>query len=108
MAAVIEAESILTERYQTTVPEAIRHVLQLHEHDRLHYALRPNGEVVITRAPTIDVEESALETKFLDFLAHDIETHPERLRPFDPALLQRALDLVGDIEVDLDAPLPIH
>lgn len=42
---------------------------------------------------------------FLDFLANDIEKHPERLKLMGDALLDRARELVKNIEVDLDMPL---
>jgi len=44
--------------------------------------------------------------KRLDALAQDIEQHPECLRPVTKEMVERVWALVGDIEVDLDAPLP--
>ena len=44
-------------------------------------------------------------SQFLGFLARDIATHPERLQAVDAALAQRLQSLVGDVEVDLSAPL---
>ncbi len=41
----------------------------------------------------------------LECLARDIAVHPECLQPLDAALLQRLQCPVGDVEVDLDAPL---
>lgn len=43
--------------------------------------------------------------QFLDFLAHDIASHPERLQALDAGLVQRLKSLVGGVEVDLDAAL---
>lgn len=43
--------------------------------------------------------------QFLDFLAHDITTHPEHLHTLDSDLLVRVKALVDHIEVDLDVPL---
>ena len=51
MAAILEAESTLTDRYQTTVPEPVRKALRLGRRDRLRYEIRPGGEVVLTRGP---------------------------------------------------------
>ena len=42
---------------------------------------------------------------FLDFLADDIEKHPERLKPMGGVLLEQARELVKNIDVDLDMPL---
>lgn len=43
---------------------------------------------------------------FLDFLDRDIAAHPERLQALDPQFVEYIRALVGDIEIDLDAPLP--
>ena len=101
MAATIEVESTLTDRYQTTVPETVRRALKLGKRDKIHYTIRPNGEVVLTRAEGDD----PVLGQFLGFLAADIARHPERLQAVDAALVQRLQSLVGDVEVDLDAPL---
>lgn len=100
---VTEAESTLTDRYQTTVPEAVRRALRLGKRTKIRYEIR-GDEVVIRRADPPPAEDPVV-TRFLDFLEQDMLAHPERLTPLDPALLQRAADLVADVEVDLDAPL---
>jgi len=46
MAATLEAESTLTDRYQTTVPETVRRALRLGKRDKIHYTIRPGGEVL--------------------------------------------------------------
>jgi len=101
---MFEAESTLTDRYQTTVPEPVRLALKLGKRDKLRYALRPDGSVVMTRAPQVDDEDPVLE-QFLGFMARNIANHPERLRTIDGALLDRIQVLVGHVDVDLDAPL---
>lgn len=100
----LEAESTLTDRYQTTVPEAVRRVLKLGKRDRIHYTIRPGGEVVLTRAG-LDSEEDPALGKFLAFLAADLETHPERIKPMDTRLQERLQRLTGGIDVDLEHPL---
>jgi bifunctional DNA-binding transcriptional regulator/antitoxin component of YhaV-PrlF toxin-antitoxin module len=40
----------LTDRDQTSVPETVRRALRLGKRDKIRYAIRPDGEVVITRA----------------------------------------------------------
>ncbi|WP_206165702.1 type II toxin-antitoxin system PrlF family antitoxin, partial [Citrobacter braakii] len=37
MPATLEAESTLTDRYQTTVPETVRRALRLGKRDKIHY-----------------------------------------------------------------------
>ena len=105
MSATLDVESTLTERYQTTVPETVRRALGLKKHDKVHYSIRANGDVVLSRAADADDEDPALGA-FLTFLAHDIASHPERLEPLTGDLLaavQKAANEAGDI--DLDAPL---
>jgi len=100
----LEVESTLTDRYQTTVPEAVRRALRLGKRDKLHYAIRSNGEVVLTRAEASEGEDPVLG-QFLAFLARDMATHPQRIQAVDASLMQRIHSLIGDIGVDLDATL---
>lgn len=105
MSATLDVESTLTERYQTTVPETVRRALGLKKRDKIHYSIRTNGDVVLSRAADADDEDPALGA-FLTFLAHDIASHPERLEPLTGDLLaavQKAADEAGNI--NLGAPL---
>lgn len=105
MPSTIEVESRLTDRYQTTVPETVRRALRLDKRDKIHYTIRPSGEVVLTRVETSEDDDPVLG-QFLGFLARDIASHPERLPAIDARLIQRIQSLVGGVEVDLDAALP--
>ena len=105
MTTAFEAESRLTDRYQTTVPAPVRRALKLDRRDRIHYTIRPNGEVVLTRAAASDGDDPVLGP-FLNLLAHDIASHPERLQAVDSGLLERIRSLVDGVEVDRDAPVP--
>ncbi|MGY6646634.1 MAG: type II toxin-antitoxin system PrlF family antitoxin [Salinarimonas sp.] len=95
--------SKLTDRYQTTVPRAVRKQLELGKGDQLRYCIEPDGRVYIEpvraqgRDPALDA--------FLAFIEADIKAHPERLQALDGALRDRLATLVGEIDVDLDAPL---
>jgi len=100
---LFEAESTLTDRYQTTVPEPVRAALKLSKRDKLRYAIQADGSVLMTRADSDD--EDPVLGQFLDFIARDVATHPERLRSLDQGLLNRIQALVGLGEIDLDAPL---
>jgi antitoxin PrlF len=104
MSATLEVESTLTDRYQTTVPETVRRALRLGKRDKIHYTIRPGGEVVLTRVGTADEDDPVLG-QFLGFLAQDIANHPERLQVVGAGLVQRLQSLVGGIEFDLDAAL---
>ncbi len=105
MSATLEAESTLTDRYQTTVPETVRRALKLGKRDKIHYTIRPDGEVVLRRAVAAEGDDPLLG-QFLEFLAREIADHPDRLQPVDAGLVEHIQSLVGRVEVDLDAPLP--
>lgn len=104
MAATLEVESTLTDRYQTTVPETVRRALQLSKRDKIHYTIRPGGEVVLSRAAPSEEDDPVLG-QFLCFLAHDIASRPEHVQAIDANLVQRLQGLTSGIEVDLDAAL---
>ena len=90
--------------YKRQVPETVRRALRLGKRDKIHYTVRPSGEVVLTRVDATEDADPALG-KFLDFLAQDITNHPERLQRLDAGLVERIHALTGGIEVDLDAAL---
>jgi antitoxin PrlF len=104
MPATLQAESTLTDRYQTTVPETVRRALRLGKRDKIHYTIRPDGEVVLSRAAADSDDDPAL-APFLAFLARDLAEHPERIEAVDADFVRRLQALVGGVEVDLDAPL---
>jgi antitoxin PrlF len=104
MPATLEVQSSLTDRYQTTVPEMVRRSLGLGKRDKLHYAIRANGEVVLSRAESSEADDPVLG-QFLGFLSRDMATHPERLQALDASLVQRLQSLTKGMEVDFDAPL---
>ena len=104
MAATLEVESTLTDRYQTTVPETVRRALRLRKRDKIHYTIRPGGEVVLSRVEM--TEDDPVLGRFLGFLTRDIANHPERLHAVDASLVERIHSLIGDLQVDFDAVLP--
>ena len=104
MSSTLEAESTLTDRYQTTVPETVRRTLKLGKRDKIHYSILSDSAVLMTRAAHAEDEDPMLRP-FLDFLARDIASYPERLQAVDAGLVQRLQSLVGGVEVNLDAPL---
>lgn len=104
MSSVIEAESSLTDRYQTTVPAPVRRALRLRKRDAILYRVRDDGSVIISRKPAADEEDPVIDS-FLAFLAKDMTVHPERIVGVDIGLLDRIRPLVADVSFDLDAPL---
>jgi len=103
MSALIAAESTLTDRYQTTVPDAVRRALNLGKRDKLRYTVQSDGHVLLTRAA--DTDTDPVLDSFLGFLANDMSQHPEHLQGLDPALVQRIQALTAGVAIDLDAPL---
>lgn len=104
MAHTLTLESTLTDRYQTTVPNAVRHALKLGKRDKISYLIQPDGGVLLVRASSEKADDPVLG-RFLDFLAHDIASHPEHLKSIDAGLQKRIKSLVKNVAVDLDAPL---
>lgn len=104
MANTLEVDSTLTDRYQTTVPEPVRRALKLGKRDKMHYAIQPNGAVLLTRA-VAPLGDDPVLASFLAFLAQDMAQHPGRVQSLSPDLAQRIQRLVGGVQLDLDAPL---
>ena len=97
-----QASSTLTDRYQTTVPEAVRQTLNLQKRDRLAYTILESGDVLLSR------EESRSDPavgRFLQFLETQIIENPGRLQPITRSYLQQLDELLGDHDVDLDEAL---
>ncbi len=107
MSATLQVESTLTDRYQTTVPETVRRALRLGKRDKIQYTIRPDGDVVLTRAVVSESDDPALMA-FLGFLARDLTEHPERLQAVDAGLVQRIQALTDGVQVDLEAPLSVE
>lgn len=99
---ILQAEGTLTERYQTTVPAAVRQALRLQKHDKIVYKIADDGRVFLERADAEDREDPVLG-EFLNFLARDIAAGV--VRPVTPELVTRINALVGDVKIDLDVPL---
>ena len=101
MRKILHAQSTLTDRYQTTIPERIREALHLGKRDKIEYVIDDNGNVNICRAN----EEDPVLSEFLSFLAQDIKKHPQHIKPINTVFFSRAQSLVSDIDIDLDALL---
>lgn len=93
--------SRLTDRYQTTIPEAVRQHLALQKRDRIEYVLEADGSIRLLRA---GAEEDPALRPFLSLLEADIATHPQRLVSLE-GLREELEELTAGVEVDLNAPL---
>jgi antitoxin PrlF len=101
MGKILQAESTLTDRYQTTIPEPIREVLHLHKRDKICYVIADNGEVVITKSDN----EDPILGHFLSFLASDMKMNPSHIHAISSTLRNKAQSLTANIDIDLDSEL---
>lgn len=104
MTEILQAESSLTDRYQTTVPDLVRKTLGLNKRDKIAYTINSDGTVTITRSETSEADP--VIGKFLDFLAKDMEQNPQHIQPITSKTIERIQSLVEDVEIDLDVSLP--
>ncbi len=104
MTEILQAESTLTDRYQTTVPDIVRKTLGLNKRDKIAYVINADGTVTLSRSKAF--QDDPILGKFLDLLAQDIERNPQHIQPVTTKTLNRIQSLVGDLDIDLDTPLP--
>lgn len=103
MTALTQHISKLTERYQTTVPSAVRKRLKLNKGDQIRFGIDAYGRVYIE--PVRDEGGDLAITALLDSVEADIMAHPERICVFGGAMHNRLKALVGDTNVNLEQPL---
>lgn len=100
MANLLQTESTLTDRYQTTIPDAIRKALHLNKRDKILYTVQPDGHVFLSKIeenqgdPVIDC--------FLDFIAEDMKQNPQHLTSINQTLFNRIESLIEGVEFDLN------
>ncbi len=97
-------EATLTDKYQNTVPAAVRKALHLGKRDKIAYVIR-DGQVILEKSETKNDQVDPAVQAFLGFLEREMTTNPQRLKPFGGETTRRAAELVEGVEVDLDAPL---
>jgi antitoxin PrlF len=103
MAKQLAFEATLTDKYQNTVPSAVRRALGLGKRDKVRYVIR-DGEVLLQKVED-GVDDDPVVAAFLDFVEKDMIRHPARITPLSAALVDGARTLVKGVDVDLDAPL---
>lgn len=105
---LVSAESTLTDRYQTTIPEVVRKALRLTKRDKLEFLLDEHGAVRLQKAAAPQTHQDPTLTAFLDLLAKDIENNPQNLREVDESFWLAIDKLTADVEVDLDEKIPFE
>ena len=103
MTEILRAESTLTDKYQTTVPDIVRKTLGLNKRDKISYTINGDGTVTIARSKAS--EEDPILGKFLNFIAQDMEQNPQHIQSITKETLEQVQSLVENVEIDLDAPL---
>lgn len=77
--------------------------LGLSKRDKICYIINSDGTVTISLREI--AKEDPILGEFLDFIAQDIEQNPQQIQPITSKILGRVKSLVGDVDIDLDAPL---
>ncbi len=95
---VLEAESTLTTRYQTTIPDAVRKVLGLQKHDRLVFRVSDNGEVFLAKADDAEADDASL-APFLALLDARMAQRPAAIVPYTDAEADDDLALVKGVDL---------
>ena len=94
--------SKITERSQTTLPPAVRKVLDLHPGERLGYVI-DGDEVRLVNASAAHHEDPALDT-FLEFLGNDLQKH-RRFVPIPLDAIDHMRQLTAGVAIDHDAEI---
>lgn len=97
-------EATLTDKYQNTVPAAVRKALHLRKRDKVAYVIR-GGQVILEKAEPEEDRVDPVVQAFLGFIEREMIANPQRLKPFGGETSRRAAELVDGVEIDLDAPL---
>ncbi len=102
MNAILEADSTLTDRYQTTVPEPVRRALGLQKRDSIHYEVLADGQVRLSRAA--QHKSDPVVVSFLALLDKDLVRGGSVTRA-NTDLVTSIQRLVNGVDIDLDAAL---
>jgi len=86
-------EATLTDRYQTTVPTAVRKALNVGPRDKIQYVLQADGVVIVRRVEREHTDPAL--SAFLNLLERDIATNPHKLKPLSKTLRSRAARLIS-------------
>ena len=105
-AEILEIPATITERGQTTVPAAIRRMLNLGKRGRVVFRGLADGTVVIAKKESANADADPVIGQFLSFLARDMADRPLPIRPVSRGTVNRGKALVKGVAVDLESALP--
>ena len=105
-AEILEIPATVTERGQTTVPAAIRRMLNLGKRGRVVFRGLADGTVVIAKKESADAEADPVIGQFLSFLEKGMADRPRLIRPVPRSTVNRGKALVKGVAVDLETALP--
>lgn len=105
-AKILEIPATITERGQTTVPAAIRKMLNLGKRGRVVFRGLADGTVVIAKKEEAKSDGDPIIGRFLSFLAKDMAKQPRLIQPVSRDIVDRGKALVKGVKVDLEAALP--
>ncbi|HRO13377.1 MAG TPA: type II toxin-antitoxin system PrlF family antitoxin [Amaricoccus sp.] len=94
--------SSLTDRYQTTVPEAVRRALDLGKRDKIRF-VEQDGRIYLERVDPVDADPAL--APFLTLIEADLAARPEAIRPLTAGQLAEIDALIGEEDIDLGAAL---
>jgi antitoxin PrlF len=103
MANLLQTESTLTDRYQTTIPDAVRKALHLNKKDKILYTVQSDGHVFLSKIG--ENQNDPIIEDFLEFIADDLRQNPQHVTALNQTLFNRIESLVLGIEFDLNEPL---
>lgn len=99
MNIVLEKDSTVSQKGQTTIPIEVRQVLGVEAGDRVTFRVDDERSVSIARADE-EGEGDPVVGAFLSFLAEDIRTRPEAIRAVTPSLEARLRELTAGTHID--------
>jgi len=95
--------SKLTRRNQTTLPSQVRKALGIKGSDTIEYVIDDDKVILSKRNATEHTDE--VVQSFLSFLERELKARPKDIRPLTKTWTSEVNELVGHIDVDLDARL---
>ncbi len=97
MAAVLEKESTIYRKGQTTVPLEVRNALGVGPGDTVTFRVESDGTVLVRKA---EEDEDPVVEAFLTFLESDVQRRPQAVQPITVSLEDRLRGLTADATVD--------
>lgn len=109
MTTVLKKVSTLTEKGQTTIPKSVRDALGITAGDRIAFHMDDERRVILTRE---DDDEDPVIGAFLNFLASDMQSNPDRSISSIPESLQLRIHRLTahsspGLEEDIDGPVEL-